>query len=296
MMKKTKDAVRYLQEGVKKMKLTNFDGENVDCAVSLLRGTERRFKNTSGVPKDYTRWVLDIFKTSSVTKFNEQFALYDRLLHLGNSVDSELRLDPSLNELYQLAENTYNMLLSTNKWTGITTKGDTNPSGFATDGGGKPPRKPPVCWNCDGVGHRFPECTKPANAKHIEANRLKNCQNRGGGAPGSKKSPTKPKDPKWAPPTKAENGHHVIDGKPCYWNRRWKRWCLEKSTPDARITQAPAPASSPPIPASLLSTSGSTRMVTFANTASRRQARDVAFSNMAHVITEALRGLSQSLK
>lgn len=49
MMKKiqcnTQNAVCYLQESIKKMKLTHFHGKNVYCMVSLLHGAEHHLKN-----------------------------------------------------------------------------------------------------------------------------------------------------------------------------------------------------------------------------------------------------------
>jgi hypothetical protein len=58
------------------MKLTNFNGENIERAISLLRGTERSFKNaTMGGPTDGTKWMFDIIQTSSVEAFDCQFAL-----------------------------------------------------------------------------------------------------------------------------------------------------------------------------------------------------------------------------
>jgi hypothetical protein len=78
----TEDAVCYVQESVKKMKLTHFDGENIKRAVSLFRCAERRLK--MGVPEDFTQWVLDIFQTSlSIAAFNSQFALYNGMFSLG---------------------------------------------------------------------------------------------------------------------------------------------------------------------------------------------------------------------
>jgi hypothetical protein len=302
MMKKiqtnTEDAVRYLVEGIQKMKLSDFDGENIDRAVSLLRGAERRLKNTpSGVPRDFPTWVMRIFQTSSVTAFNDKFKLYTDLLGLGRSVESEKRDPPSSEELYRLAENTYADLLALDEWTGVTTKGKQSHIGLLA--GNNVKKKSAVCWNCDADGHTFQQCPKPANNTRIEANRQalkdKKKKNDSKNPKNKDKSPPKNKkesDPKWAPPTEAENNKRVIDGKPRYWSRRWKRWCLDKDRMDG------TPAVQPP-PTANMSGEPSPRTVTFSDepsSASRRQTRDVAFANTAHLITTALQGLSQALE
>jgi hypothetical protein len=286
----TEDAVRYLQESVKKMKLTNFDGENVERAVSLLRGAERRFKNSGlfkgtpgGVPSDFTKWVLDIFQTSSVEAFNSQFALYAGMLSLGRKVSTAPVITPTPNELYALAEQTYLDLISTDSWTGVTTKGDQTHAGFTADGKLQP--KIPTCWNCGVSGHAVPECPKPKDPKRIAQNRTKfrSSKNGGGGVKKPKDKQTKkPKKWKWAPPTSEEaDGKRVIDGKPYHWVRQRKRWVPDQRNDDneneasAHLTATVTP----PTPNS-------------ETTATRR----VAFSNTAHVISEALRNLSDSFE
>jgi hypothetical protein len=138
MMKKlqydTEDAIRYLQESVKKMKFTHFDGENVKHAVSLLRGAERCFKKNTkmGVPEDFTQWwVLDIFQTSLVAAFNSQFALYNIIFSLSHKVATAPFITPTPNELYRLAKQTsYWELSSTGVWMGVSTKGTKDPAGL----------------------------------------------------------------------------------------------------------------------------------------------------------------------
>jgi hypothetical protein len=308
MMKKlqydTEDAVRYLQESVKKMKLTHFDGENVERAVSLLRGAERRFKNTKmGVPDDFTQWVLDIFQTSSVAAFNSQFALYNGMFSLGRKVATAPFITPTPNELYRLAEQTYLELSSTGAWTGVSTKGTKDPAGL-TAGGHSAPKSPPTCWNCGEVGHTFPTCPKPKNETRIAENKAKVRKDRkqGGSAKaknGNKKQgDAKVKNSKWAPPTSTENNKRIIDGTPHFWSPRNKRWFINKraieASQAAQVIQPP-PASAPP---AAPGPSGLTlQQLPPVDTGPDRAAtRRVAFSNTAHVISEALRNLSQSFE
>jgi hypothetical protein len=300
MMKKlqydTEDAVR---------KLTHFDGENVERAVSLLRGAEHRFKNTKmGVPDDFTQWVLDIFQTSSVAAFNSQFALYNGMFSLGRKVATAPFITPTPNELYRLAEQTYLELSSTGAWTGVSTKGTKDPAGLTAGGHSAPKKSPPTCWNCGEVGHTFPTCPKPKNETRIAENKAKVRKDRkqGGSAKaknGNKKQgDAKVKNSKWAPPTSTENNKRIIDGTPHFWSPRNKRWFIDKraieASQAAQVVQPP-PASAPP---AAPGPSGLTlQQLPPVDTGPDRAAtRRVAFSNTAHVISEALRNLSQSFE
>lgn len=299
MMKKiqydTEDAVRYLQEGVKKMKLTNFAGENVERAVSLLRGAERRLRNTeSGVPQDFTKWVLDIFQTSSVDVFNAQFALYNGMFSLGRKVATAPMIQPTPGELYKLAEQTYLELVSTDAWTGITTKGTTH-TGLTVGGAPSPAPHTPVCWNCGEPGHNVMTCPKPKNQKRIDAERTKFRKDRKKSGSPRKVSHSKPT--KWAPPTKDEKGKRVIDGKPYYYHYKSKRWNPETGAPAAAQVVQP-PAASAPAPA-VVPVSAPAPVVAAsapAIVAQGNTARQVAFSNTAFAISEALRNLSATLE
>jgi hypothetical protein len=71
----TEDAVHYLIERIRQLKLTQFDGENVDRAISMLRGARMRLTHSrKGVPDDLGIWILKIFYrrqrcTSSMNSF-----------------------------------------------------------------------------------------------------------------------------------------------------------------------------------------------------------------------------------
>jgi hypothetical protein len=233
----TKDAVRYLQEGVKKMKLTNFEGENVERAVSLLRGAERRLRNTeSGVPQDFSKWVLDIFQTSSVDAFNAQFALYNGMFSLGRKVTTAPMIQPTPGELYRLAEQTYLELVSIDAWTGITTKGSSH-TGLTVG----PAPHTLVCWNCGESGHNVSTCSKPKDQQRIAAGRAKFRKERKSGGP--RKASKSRKPTKWAPPSKEEKGKRVINGKPFYYHYKSKRWIPETGAPAAaQVVQPTATA------------------------------------------------------
>ena len=301
MMKKiqsnTDDAVRYLIDGIQKMKLSDFDGENIDRAISLLRGAERRLRNApAGVPRDFPTWVMRIFQTSSVTAFNDKFKLFTDILSLGRTFGTEMIPIPNAEELFRLAENTYTELLALDEWTGVTTKANQSHNGLIANFPKN--NKTAVCWNCDGQGHSVNDCPKPANNQRIEAKRQAYKDQKKKEREGKNKNKKPPKkgepktvDPKWAPPADGASNKRVIDGKPRYWSRRWSKWCIDKNTLDGT---PPAPS------AALVDTRVPPRTIRFEDegsaSAQERQARNTALANTAHIINDALRGLSQQFE
>lgn len=164
-------------------------------------------------------------------------------------------ITPTPNELYcPLAEQTYLELCATGSWSDVTTKGTKDPVGLMA--GGQPiPKSPPMCWNCGKIGHIFPTCPKPKNEMRIAEHKAQACKGckKGGGTPQNKvknankqQGDAKDKDPKWVPPTSAENNKHIIDGTPCFWNPHHKRWYVDKRAIEAAQVVQPAPALVPP--------------------------------------------------
>jgi hypothetical protein len=255
----TDDAIRSLQESVKKKKLTNFDGESVEHAVSLLCGAKRHLKNTQmGAPMDSTLWVLNIFQTLSFAAFNSWFALNNGMFSLGRQkvLATAPCIKPMPTELYCLAEKTYLELCATGSWTGVSTKGIKDPVGLVA-GGQSTPRSPPTCWNCGEVRHTFPTCPNPKNESCIARYKMQACKDRkkGGGNPknkvknaNKKQGDTKDKDPKWASHTSEENNKSIIDAGTLHvWSPCSKCWYVDKHA-ILKSTQVPqpAPASAPP--------------------------------------------------
>jgi hypothetical protein len=76
----TEAAIDYLKQTVQNMMLSNFDGENVNKAVSLLRSAAARFTSFDAnrtLPPDFLKWVVKVLHTSSVPDFNSLFALME---------------------------------------------------------------------------------------------------------------------------------------------------------------------------------------------------------------------------
>ena len=81
----SEEAVTYLVNTVKGLKITDFDGENVDKVVSLIPGAvswPSNMKTKSGNNAhlyDFAETLLKVFQTSSVPSFN---ALFEHLSKL----------------------------------------------------------------------------------------------------------------------------------------------------------------------------------------------------------------------
>jgi len=176
MMKKlqsdTEAAVEFIQTTVKNMKLTLFDGEDVNRAITLIRAAHKRLKGVGGdsskVPLDFPRTLMDVFQTSSVPNFNEIFA------HLSRTamIQAQYQGTPfkmTMDQILKLAETRYLEMLATGEWTGATTKASS--SVFFVKG--TPPTGPKevVCWNCGESGHAIKDCPKGRNEAQIQRRR-----------------------------------------------------------------------------------------------------------------------------
>lgn len=280
----TDSAVQYLTNSIKNMKITNFEGENVSRATSLIRGAHKRLKMISKVPDDYNKWILQIFQTSTVPEFNQSFAHIQREVEVVKPLLSGLPpLYPSVDDMVKMAEQLYLNLASENTWTGISNKA--NQSGFAALEG-----KKVSCWNCGQEGHGLKECTKPKNNELIEKrrkafrdskNKKKNENKNKDNKQGANKVEEKKEEKKgkFAPPTESEKNRRTIDGKPMYWADRIKRWVNDKRANPAVNAVTPA------IPRSVPDSNSSVK------SDQEKLSRELMLSNFTHSINSAMEKL-----
>ena len=244
------------------MKITDFDGENIDKVVSLIRGAVIWLSNmntksgNNALPDDFAETLLKVFQTSSVPSFNALFEHFSIQTEL-SSFTNQGSTGPTIDQVLKFAENCYRCLCSTNKWTGVKTKA--NKTSFkacllANKGEA-------ICFNCGG-NHILKECTKPLNSDRIKANKKifweerKKKKDQGIKPKDSNKAPKK--DPKWAPPTaeeKKNQNRRIIDGKEYFYHHKDKRWKplrqSSTSTPTPPVSTptgnlaAPQPAATP---------------------------------------------------
>jgi hypothetical protein len=294
----------YLIATVKKLKLTDFDGENVDKVVSLIRGAVKRLTNlrTSGgkkaeLPDDFITSLLTTFQSSSVPLFNVFFAQIDlntRIVNCDADDDDDdsgaVVRKPTLTvkRILRYAETQYRQLCAQDKWTGVVRK--TNESAFAAKMANH--KSGPICFNCGG-SHLVKDCPQPKNQDRIKAQKkLFMDKKKKDGKDKSK--PTKNerhKNGKWKPPTEEEKknqSRREIDGKLYYYHYKDKRWKLVDQndsvhsnaptvpTSNVSLTSAPVPVITP-VPSAAISAVTTDR--------------ELAIVNATRQIEHSLRGL-----
>lgn len=281
----TEVAVEYLLRTVKNMSVATFEGEDISKVVSLLRGAHRRLKGygDAKVPKYFAKQLCTIFQTCTVTEFSHMFQHCATTAEILNAEDPGVDHWPKPEALLSLAEVKYLELKQTDKWTGITMKG--NQSVFVAGGGLNEKKKPLKCFNCDGEGHLADRCPRPKNEALMEKRRAEYAKNNPkNGKKGGKKG-GKPKP--FAPPKPDEKNHREIFGKPYHWNAKDKRWYEERK----KVAKLAAAATNPPAAqTTTVATPSVPTPVPVGN--SKLAIREVALSNTQQAINLALRGLT----
>jgi hypothetical protein len=259
--------LKNLTNRVETLKITEFDGEDVGLAVTLvLGGIERlraatKFQTTGGetfyryIPDDFYHKLLKMLQTTSVEKFNEVFKAqeleYLKERNMPGALPSLGADDKAIDDLLKQAKNLYNTLCGLSEWTGVNAKG--SHSTFSAEGGkGRGP-----CWVCGKIGHYSRDCTLPedqrdsnAYEKRREESRRLRWGNRGrkggrggsggsgqgrGHGDGSSQSPQVPKSGKWAKPAKSERGKRTIEVKGAmiahHWDGNKSQWIADTPAP-----------------------------------------------------------------
>jgi uncharacterized protein YaaW (UPF0174 family) len=114
----SEDAATYLISVVKSLKITDYDGENVDNVVSLVRGTHKRLLNLKSrtqkslLPDDFAETLLQVFQTSSVPEFNTLFAHEKTQLELTELRTGEKKY-PAISDILSFATAQYRKLYAT---------------------------------------------------------------------------------------------------------------------------------------------------------------------------------------
>ena len=67
----TEDSIRAMTLRVTKMKITDFQGENIGKVTSQLRSALIRLKTTNNLPPNITNKIFKIFQTRCIDNFNE---------------------------------------------------------------------------------------------------------------------------------------------------------------------------------------------------------------------------------
>jgi hypothetical protein len=295
-------AVQYLQNSVKTLKITNFDGENVSRVVSLIRGAYKRLQGVgaSKVPLDFSKQVAMVLQTSTVAEFNDIFSYVVTKAEVETQIKPGENHWPKIDVLLELAESKYLELHQVDKWTGVNTK--VNQSVFKA--GQRPVSANYKCFNCGG-NHPLTQCTVIKDDARIEKNReafkkakqkaRKEKQGSGNTSSGNNNNNNNGtrngKKKKWAAPTGSESTRKKIDNKWYNYNAETKRWDVEK--PNATPTNGAQPAV---VHVAQATPSTTTPSVSTVSTDTRTAVQNAAFSNATHAINLAMRGMAEAYR
>lgn len=272
LQKNLEEQCASLNAALRRMKLTDFEGENVPKAVTCLRAIIQRLEEASTVfttdgqeihkyiPTNIKDIILQFFQTSSVQEFNMRFQILSTFQTMADSDEGVATTEQpelvAVKDILKIAETEYTKLLSTGKWTGVSTPGK---SSFNASSG--KPRKM-RCWNCGEEGHGISDCPKPTNQPMIDRNKKafreakakdrggkKGGKARGGGGGGGDKGiPVSPTG-RFNPPSHSEKGRRWIDGVLYKYSKSKKMWYKQKAEP----APAGAPAAQVAVPQADLS-------------------------------------------
>ena len=264
LLSNSREAAIHLENKIKSFKISSVKGEDVNKVVSHLRGALRRLiqmQRWDRTNDSHARFfinmnlkLLQVFRTTSVPKFNELFAQYEtgmKLEDLKNKVSGATVVKPpNPFDIFSIANTQYNDMCQMDEWSGATTKG-VESFFFTADGEAR-------CFNCMKTGCSVDKCPEPKNEDRIAANRKKfweivrqnrertgrggrggggrNNGGRGRGGRGGRGAGPSPNGAhlvgKFAPPSKQERNCRVIDGKAMKFDGKSKKWVPDKAPPD----------------------------------------------------------------
>ena len=226
----SKKSLRSLLNKVSSLKLSDFDGEDVNKAVSFLRGAVLILKDNDALPSDFLTLVINIFKQTSCATFASYVTTIE------HNVDLEIaKFDTE--GLLSLFEKKYIDMIGRSEWTPKSTAVDQQSSFYSTAS-----NLSIMCFNCGGIGHTVSECKQPLDANAIEirkniifnkdkkkssgspsagqaGSRSDGHNNNGGGGNRSNDNSGASSSPRAlkVPPRKGESHEKTINGTKMYW-------------------------------------------------------------------------------
>lgn len=224
-------SLRSLLDKVGTLKLTDFNGEDVNKAVSFLRGATLILRDNQALPSDFYNLIIKIFKNTTC----EDFKSFVKLLE--HNVELKIT-NMSTEDTLSLFEKKYTEMLGRNEWTPKSTTKDQG-SAFALSEG----VRKLLCFNCGGIGHGIKNCKLPldqnaidirkeivlgknkSDNEHTQGNKRSNynnnkfTKNKSGHGSGkqSNNNDKPPANPLKVPPKKDESHEKSINGKKLHW-------------------------------------------------------------------------------
>jgi hypothetical protein len=171
-------AITFLLQQFKELTISSVPGEDVNEVITTIRSTYDTLKSVSTdthdyVPSDFCKTVLSILQTSSVPKFNKIFSDEDETVDRADNRHGGLPQWPDVEEIFQLATNTYRSMSRSPEWT--TPK---QPASYNVQFPGSKTEQPfwlrdwYKCFNCDEkCGQPLSKCPAPRDDARIERNR-----------------------------------------------------------------------------------------------------------------------------
>ena len=109
--------MRVVIDKVNRLRLTDFDGENVLLAVSFLRGAIQLLSNNNSVPHDILNSVFNMMRVASTPAFVSFVTNLETVFDLPDLVK-----DKSVEFLLDKLESKYTTLLGSNQWMSSTSQ------------------------------------------------------------------------------------------------------------------------------------------------------------------------------
>lgn len=229
-------ALRGLTSALNKLRLKDFDGENVLNCVSFVKSAITLLKDNSQLPNDIETTIYEIFGSSSCTDFNNLVG--------GYKLSKTLKLKTvSIDEILTAIETDYQDKIGNQKWPAKDTKQES--SFLAHQGTTK--KKDYMCDNCGALNkHELKDCTEVRDEAAIKARRaIRNAstQAQGGGKRNHNSTNTNNNnnnnndtknsdtvDPKKVPPKAGEAHEKNFKNKKHYWCGKCGRWVINHKT------------------------------------------------------------------
>ena len=219
-------AITFLLKQFKELTISSVPGEDVNEVITTIRSTHETLVSVSTeshdyVPSDFCKTVLSILQTSSVPKFNEIFSDEENAIDRAANRHGGLPQWPDVEEIFQLATNTYRSMSRSPEWTTAN-----KPASYNVQVPGSKSELPFYlrdwykCFNCEKkCGQPLKSCPTPRDDARIERNRKAHNATRDPskskprkGSPRSHLTSTKGKH-KGRPMMLNKNGAYVLDVK-----------------------------------------------------------------------------------